>query len=356
MSILFVTHNLGVVAEIADDVAVMYAGRVVESAPVARPVRRTRSIPTRRACSPAFRTPRATASASGERLRLNPIPGNVPPHHRPAARLHLRAALPLCDDPCDARAVPPWCIAHGRTTCQPLLEACRPMSAAAKPSASLLRVEGLSKHFADARGGVVKAVDGCQLHGPARHDRRPRRRIRLRQDHGRAAACCAWSSRTAGGSLRRRRPAHPVGPRACGPIAGACRSSSRIPYSSLNPRLRVGEIIGEALDTHGLAKGAARRDRASPSCSDRVGLDPDACPPLPARVLRRPAPAHRHRPRARGRAGVHRRRRAGLGARRLGPGAGPQPAPGSAADAWASPCCSSPTTSRWWNISATTWW
>lgn len=35
MGILFVTHNLGVVAEIADRVVVMYAGRIVESGPVA---------------------------------------------------------------------------------------------------------------------------------------------------------------------------------------------------------------------------------------------------------------------------------------------------------------------------------
>jgi len=34
MSILFITHNLGVVAHHADDVVVMYAGRVVEQAPV----------------------------------------------------------------------------------------------------------------------------------------------------------------------------------------------------------------------------------------------------------------------------------------------------------------------------------
>jgi len=34
MGILFVTHNLGVVAEIADRVVVMYAGRIVESGPV----------------------------------------------------------------------------------------------------------------------------------------------------------------------------------------------------------------------------------------------------------------------------------------------------------------------------------
>ena len=33
-AILLITHNLGVVAEMADDVAVMYTGRIVESAPV----------------------------------------------------------------------------------------------------------------------------------------------------------------------------------------------------------------------------------------------------------------------------------------------------------------------------------
>jgi oligopeptide/dipeptide ABC transporter ATP-binding protein len=34
MAILMITHNLGVVAEMADEVLVMYAGKIVESAPV----------------------------------------------------------------------------------------------------------------------------------------------------------------------------------------------------------------------------------------------------------------------------------------------------------------------------------
>src|SRR4029450_10572608 len=33
------------------------------------------------------------------------------------------------------------------------------------------------------------------------------------------------------------------------------------PYASLNPRMRVGDIVGEGLEIHKLAKGKAKRDR-----------------------------------------------------------------------------------------------
>lgn len=46
------------------------------------------------------------------------------------------------------------------------------------------------------------------------------------------------------------------------------------PYSSLNPRMRVGDIIGEAIDTHALARGAAREERIAQLLS-RVGLRPE---------------------------------------------------------------------------------
>ena len=46
------------------------------------------------------------------------------------------------------------------------------------------------------------------------------------------------------------------------------------PYSSLNPRLTVGSIISEALTIHGLAKGAAARERVA-ELLRLVGLSPD---------------------------------------------------------------------------------
>ncbi|MDE2289664.1 MAG: ABC transporter ATP-binding protein [Burkholderiales bacterium] len=72
MSILFITHNLGVVAQIADRVAVMYAGEIVELADVgslfARP-----SHPYTRALLRAM--PRVDVDSGN----LQAIPGHVPP-------------------------------------------------------------------------------------------------------------------------------------------------------------------------------------------------------------------------------------------------------------------------------------
>jgi peptide/nickel transport system ATP-binding protein len=73
MSILFITHNLGVVAEIAHRVAVMYAGRVVEDADVYDLFDRPSHPYTRGLLSCI---PTDALLASGQRLRA--IPGNVP--------------------------------------------------------------------------------------------------------------------------------------------------------------------------------------------------------------------------------------------------------------------------------------
>lgn len=77
MSILFITHNLGVVAHHADDVAVMYAGRVVESAPVQDLFARPQHPYTQGllACLPGHQ--RSRAGAPGSKRRLYAIRGQV---------------------------------------------------------------------------------------------------------------------------------------------------------------------------------------------------------------------------------------------------------------------------------------
>jgi len=47
------------------------------------------------------------------------------------------------------------------------------------------------------------------------------------------------------------------------------------PYASLNPRMRIRQILGEALDTHGLAKGKEARQARIAELLDLVGLRPE---------------------------------------------------------------------------------
>jgi oligopeptide/dipeptide ABC transporter ATP-binding protein len=69
LGLLFITHDLGVVAQVADRVAVMYAGRVVEEGP-ARDVLQRPSHPYTKGL--------LAASPTLERGKLTPIPGVVP--------------------------------------------------------------------------------------------------------------------------------------------------------------------------------------------------------------------------------------------------------------------------------------
>ena len=93
-----------------------------------------------------------------------------------------------------------------------------------------------------------------------------------------------------------------------------------------------------------LARGAELKRRVQELLRPRRPAG-RALQPVPARVLRRPAPADRHRPRTCVAAQADRRRRAGLRPRRLRPGADHQPARGRAGASSASPISSSPTTS-----------
>ena len=127
------------------------------------------------------------------------------------------------------------------------------------------------------------------------------------------------------------------------------------PYTSLNPRMSVSEIVGEPFAIHGIDPAGGRRAVGGRAAGARRP-GPRPREPVPAPVLRRPAAARRHRPRARAAAQDPGVRRAGLGARRVGAGPGDQPAGGPPGGArpvvpvrrarprrW---CGTSPTTSR----------
>jgi peptide/nickel transport system ATP-binding protein/oligopeptide transport system ATP-binding protein len=93
MAIMIITHNMGVIAETADRVLVMYAGRVVEEAPVARLFDRPLHPYTQGLleCVP---------SLTDETDRLVAIPGTLPdPARRPSGcrfAVRCRYALPAC--------------------------------------------------------------------------------------------------------------------------------------------------------------------------------------------------------------------------------------------------------------------
>ena len=95
LAIMFITHDMGVIAEIADRVNVMYAGEIIESAPVTDLFANPKhpytqgllgSIPSR--------------NSSGE--RLSTIEGDVPTPNEPATYCRFADRCPEAFDECEA--------------------------------------------------------------------------------------------------------------------------------------------------------------------------------------------------------------------------------------------------------------
>jgi oligopeptide/dipeptide ABC transporter ATP-binding protein len=99
MAIMMITHNMGVIAETADRVQVMYAGRVVEQAPVGRLFDHPLHPYTRGLLS-------CVPTLDQDQDRLIAIPGSLPePSRRPSGcRFSARCvhAIPACSE-----ALPP---------------------------------------------------------------------------------------------------------------------------------------------------------------------------------------------------------------------------------------------------------
>jgi oligopeptide/dipeptide ABC transporter ATP-binding protein len=93
MAIMLITHDLGVVAEMADDVVVMYAGRVVEKAPI-KPLFAGSLHPyTRGLFGSLVRVDR-------QEERLQAIEGNVPAPTNFPTGCRFRTRCPMAQDKC----------------------------------------------------------------------------------------------------------------------------------------------------------------------------------------------------------------------------------------------------------------
>ncbi|MGH2859807.1 MAG: ABC transporter ATP-binding protein [Solirubrobacteraceae bacterium] len=155
------------------------------------------------------------------------------------------------------------------------------MSESPSTSEPLVQVRGLKKHFPIRKGiligrqvGAVKAVDGIDL------DVHQGETLVIVGETG-----CGKST-TARLIVKLLEPTggqilfegEDIAKRTGDSLKALRRDLQMVfqdPYSSLNPRRRVGSIIGEPFVIHGMYKGDGERKRRVQELMDRVGLNPE---------------------------------------------------------------------------------
>jgi len=295
LAVLLITHDLGVVAETADRLAVMYAGQIVETAD----------------CGAFFASPahpysrRLMESVPAPERRAQPlavIPGRVPPLDRSfagcrfAERCHL--ALPGC-----TQREPPWAQPEPgqRVRCHLWGEGASPVGPPPSTAASvglgaseaaqeagdgLLQVRGLQVHFPIRRGlfrrvvGQVRAVDGVAL---TLHSGRT---LALVGESGCGKTTVGKGilqllRPTAGSVTYRGLDLASLDHRALRPHRKDLQVIFQDPVASMNPRMLVGDIVAEGLQALGIEPRRSARRRRVAALLEAVGMPPEAADRYP---------------------------------------------------------------------------
>ncbi|HXQ60046.1 MAG TPA: dipeptide ABC transporter ATP-binding protein [Acidimicrobiales bacterium] len=283
MAMIFVTHDLGVISDIADDVVVMYAGQVMERTAVGELFGRPHHP-----YSEALLASMPQLASPGSALKV--IAGQVP---RPDEMVAGCRFGPRCDytvDGCRAGpvALEPTadsgglvrCVRHGELALAGIGELepePKPVDTRAPETApALLDVANLRMNFPVRTGplrfvtGQVKAVDGVDLHVPVG------RTVGLVGESGSGKSTLArlivrLVDPSEGSIVLDGHDLTTLSGRELRHTRRSMQIVFQDPYSSLDPRMRVNDIVGEPLEIYDNVTGAERDERVA-ELLDQVGL------------------------------------------------------------------------------------
>jgi peptide/nickel transport system ATP-binding protein len=243
MSILFITHDMGVVAEIADRTVVMYDGQAVETDSTARIF-----------AAPAHPYTRALLSAVP---RLGSMGGRARPMRFPI----VDKVTGTSDEPTET----PDTVA---TTRRPVLEVANLTTRFAIHSGLFGKVSG-RVHAVENVSFSVHAGETLALVGESGCGKSTTGRSILKLIEPDSGSILVDGEDVLG-----------VNPRTLRELRKRMQIVFQDPFASLNPRMSVGSAIAAPLYAHGLASSSQARDRVA-DLLGRVGLTPDMASRFP---------------------------------------------------------------------------